>query len=520
MRSPEGEGSAGSAAARASEGDKSGAAAVATACAKEEAHGPIRWFHDDYEAALACARARKQPLVVDLWAPWCHTCLSMKATVFQDAEVGKASQRFVFLALDTDREINAKAVAKMPPGAWPTFYVVSPDESIQARFVGAASKAQFLDFLEHGARGDSAATTTGSADDLLRQGDRAVVIKDFPAAVTSYKAAIAAAPPSWPRRPDALVSLASAHHKAGDDAACLALGEAALKDTGLAASATDFLVVTLGCAEPFATAEAARIKKFRAAAAARLTALLADASAQLSIDDRSDAMMNLRTLQDQLGKKAEAKATAEAQLALVDKAVAEAATPFAAMTYNWPRAEVYVYLNKGLELAPSLEKSAADLPTEYDPPYRLAWVLFKSGKLDEAVTWNERATKLAYGPRKVRVLSLSADIAVARRDLAAERAARTEIVATYKALPPEQANPEALAKAEAALAAMDGAPAAANPAAAPSSSKTDGKTDTKTDGKVKPPGSAALPAPGKAPGTIDAQPASGKKTDAKATAAR
>lgn len=501
MRSAEGESAA------KAKADPTGEAAVATACAKEEKHGPIAWFHDDYEAALACARARKQPLVVDLWAPWCHTCLSMKATVFQDAEVGAASQRFVFLALDTDREVNAKAVAKMPPGAWPTFYVVSPDESIQARFVGAASKAQFLDFLEHGARGDRAATTTGSADDLLRQGDRAVVIKDFPAAVTSYKAAIAAAPPSWPRRPDALVSLASAHHKAGDDAACLALGESALKETGSSASATDFLVVTLGCAEPFAEKEAPRVKKFRAAAAARLDALLADGAAQLSVDDRSDAMMNLRALQDELGEKAKAKATALAQLALLDQAAAEAATPFAAMTYNWPRAEVYVYLERGLELAPALEKSAADLPEEYDPPYRLAWVLFKSGKLDEAVTWNERAAKLAYGPRKVRVLSLSADLAAARKDAAAERAARAEIVATYKALPAEQANPEALAKAEAALAAMDSG-------AASDGSK---KTDAKADGKIRQP---ASPAPAPAPGRIDAQPSSGKKTDAKATAGR
>jgi thioredoxin-like negative regulator of GroEL len=453
MREPGGNGVSAAEARKALGGDP------AIPCVAEEAHGPIRWFHDDYDVALACARARKQPLVVDLWAPWCHTCLSMKATVFQDAQVGEASRRFVFLALDTDREINAKAVAKMPPGAWPTFYVISSaDEAVQARFVGAASKAQFLDFLEHGARGDSAATTTGSADDLLRQGDRAVVIKDYPAAVTSYKAAIAAAPAGWPRRPDALVSLASAHRRAGDEAACFALGESALKDTGLAASATDFLVVTLECASAAEEKEPARIKTFRDAAAARLTALLADPAAQLSVDDRSDAMMNLRALQEELGKKDAARATATAQRALLDEAAAKAATAFAAMTYNWPRAEVYVYLEKGLELAPALEKSAADLPAEYDPPYRLAWVLFKSGKLDEAVTWNERATKLAYGPRKVRVLSLSAEIAVARKDAVAERTARTEIVATYEALPAELANPEALAKAKAALAALDAMP--------------------------------------------------------------
>lgn len=482
MREPE----AGKGSAAVAQG--SAAPDEATACAAEHAEGPMRWFHDDYDAALACARARKLPLVVDLWAPWCHTCLSMKSTVFQDGEVGEASKKFVLVALDTDREVNAKAVAKMPPGAWPTFYVIAPaDESVQARFVGAASKAQFLDFLSHGARGESAGLAAGSADDLLRQADRAVVIKDYAAAITSYKGALAAAPAEWPRRPDALVSLAGAHRKAGDTAGCLALGETSLEQTGKAASATDFLVNTLDCASSLAEAEAPRVKAFRAAAAARLTALLADPAAQLSVDDRSDAMMNLRILQDQLDQKEAAQATAKAQLALIDEAAAKSATPFAAMTFNWPRAEVYVYLNRGLELVPALEKSAADLPKEYDPPYRLAWVLFKSGKLDEAVAWNDKATSLAYGPRKVRVLSLSADIAAARKDPAAERAARAAIVATYEALPPEAANPEALAKAKEALSALDAKPA-------------------------PPADSAAKPV---APGKISAKP--GDKINAKAT---
>ncbi len=481
---------AGSAAAGSATAGSAAAADEATACAKEEAAGPMRWFHDDYAAALACARARKLPLVVDLWAPWCHTCLSMKATVFQDADVGAASKRFVLVALDTDRDVNAKAVAKMPPGAWPTFYVISPtDESVQARFVGAASKAQFLDFLDHGARGTSATTTAGSADDLLRQADRAVVIKDYAAAITSYKGAIAAAPATWPRRPDALVSLAGAYRRAPDHAECLTLGETSMQETGTTASATDFLVLTLDCAAALAEKEGPRVKAFRTNAAARLTALLADPAAQLSVDDRSDAMMNLRTLQDLLDQKAAARATAAAQLTLLDEAAAKAPTPFAAMTFNWPRAEVYVYLNRGLDLVPALEKSAADLPTEYDPPYRLAWVLFKSHKLDEAVTWNDRATTLAYGPRKTRVLALSADLALARKDLAAERAARAAIVETYASLPPESVPPDALEKARAALTALD----------------------TKSDGKVAP----GKPAPIKpTPGQVDLAP---KKIDAKAT---
>jgi thioredoxin-like negative regulator of GroEL len=480
------------------------------ACAAAEASGPLRWFHDDYPAALACARAKKVPLVVDLWAPWCHTCLSMKATVFQDPAMAEMSGRFVFVALDTDREVNAKVVGKLAPGAWPTFYVVASDETVQSRFVGAASVAQFVDFLSHGARGATATTAAGSADDLLRQGERAAAIKDHAAALAAYKAALAAAPKDWSRRPDALVSLASAYRRANDQEGCFALGEAALQETGSSASATDFLVVTLECAGSFAEAQGPRVKAFKEKAMARLRALLEEPTAQLSVDDRSDAMANLRALQEELGDKDAARATAEKQRALLDDAAAKAPTPFAAMTYNWPRAEVYVYLGKGLELVADLQKSAAALPAEYDPPYRLAWVLFKSGKLDEAVEWNAKAEKLIYGPRKARVLSLRADLAAARKDAAGERAARADLVAMYEALPAEQAAPEALAKAKEALAALDAAATAKPPA---------GKADDKAGGKVDPAPSAKGTEAAPAPGKIVA-PGGGKKTDAKATAGK
>lgn len=488
-------------------------------CARAESIGPLRWFHDDYEQALACARARKLPLVVDLWAPWCHTCLSMKATVFQDPALADMDRRFVFLALDTDREINAKVVARLAPGAWPTFYVVAADdESVQSRFVGAASTVQFLDFLSHGDRGASAAIPAGSADDLLRQGERAAAIKDFAAALTSYKAALAAAPKEWSRRPDALVSLAGAYRRSGDLAGCLALGEASMQDTGKSASATDFLVVTLECASSFAESDAGRTRTFRDQAIARLTALLDDPQAQLSVDDRSDAMMNLRILHDLRGRNPAAIAIAEKQRAILEAAAAKAATPFAAMTYNWPRAEVAVYLGKGLEMVADLEKSAAALPNEYDPPFRLAWVLWKSGRLDDAATWSDKASALAYGPRKVRVLGLSADIAAARKDLAAERAARQSIVATYEALPAEQAAPEALAKAKQALAALaEGAPAAV-PATTKPTTATTPPSDGKSGGTVDPnrPRVDATRAP--APGRIDDMKPGEDKTRAKATA--
>ncbi|HSK03429.1 MAG TPA: thioredoxin family protein, partial [Kofleriaceae bacterium] len=178
------------------------------ACAKaktEAGHGPLAWIHDDYAAAVACAKAKDVPIVLDLWAPWCHTCLSMQTTVFTDRSFEAVAGKFVFAALDTDREVNAAAVAKFPLSAWPTFYVIGPDEAVLARFPGAASVAQFHAFLEAGAR--ARAGGAAGADARMLSGERALAAKDLATAEGELAAALAAAPADWPRRPDALVSL-------------------------------------------------------------------------------------------------------------------------------------------------------------------------------------------------------------------------------------------------------------------------------------------------------------------------
>ena len=55
--------------------------------------GPIQWLHDDWIAALVKAREENKPLVVDVWAPWCHTCLSMKHYVLSDPSMASFADR-------------------------------------------------------------------------------------------------------------------------------------------------------------------------------------------------------------------------------------------------------------------------------------------------------------------------------------------------------------------------------------------------------------------------------------------
>lgn len=412
----------------------------------------IRWLHDDYPAALARARELKRPLVIDFWAPWCHTCLSMKRYVLTDPDLGAWAERFVWLAVDTDRRENAEVVRRYPPDFWPTFLVIDPEtEAVTGRYVGAASVAQFQDFLLH-AEGPAADPLVAR----LRIADRAAAEGDVAAADAGYEAVLDAAPSDWARAPDVLVSWIGVRYRRGDWLGCADLAQTWIDAVaaGEGPSTADFAYYANACAEHL---EPARRQTLRTAAGAAIDLVLAARDARLTVDDRGEALRIRREIHLALGEQAEARAAAEQQRALLDRASAEAPTPQIAMTWAWPRAEVYAYLGVPGELVPDLEKLVEALPKEYDPPYRLAWIQLQAGDPEAALDAAKRALALVYGPRKARVWKLIADIHAARQDPAEQRAALAKVVETWEALPPAMQRPEALAQARAALRELDSA---------------------------------------------------------------
>lgn len=403
--------------------------------------GALRWYEEDAEAALACARRLGRPLVLDLWAPWCHTCLSMQQTVLADPSLARYAEHFVWLSLDTDRPENEDWVKRYPPLAWPTFYLVDPEtRRILSRFVGAASLDQFRAFLE--AEPDAAT----SVDALLSEAHAAEAERDWRRAGVLYDRALAAAGLDWPRRPDILVSRLRGHVKAEQYAEGLEFAGRVGLQTGRSASATDFLYYTMACAKHLSDAESPVLD----ALGAHVLEAVEDGS-DMSVDDRSDALVNLRELALLQGREDDAKALALRQKKLLDQ-VLDGAPPQVVMTYNWPAVEVYAFLGRHAEIAPVVEANMKALPDEYDPPYRLAWLWLHAGEPDRARPYAQQALNRVYGPRKARVYDLLADIEKARGDREAERAARAGTVRVYEGLDSKVVQPGALESARERLA--------------------------------------------------------------------
>jgi tetratricopeptide (TPR) repeat protein len=420
----------------------------------------IPWLKDDWQGALAAARKSKKPIFVDMGAPWCHTCLAMRQGVMADPSLAPYVDRFVWLEVDTDKPENAPVVEALPIDVWPTLYVVTATADgvkVEARHLEAASVAQVRELLEQGEQAHLASMAKDGTLDrssplgMVQAGDAAVASGDYGAADSWYGKALAAAPADWSRAPATLTKQMRARIKSGDVTGCADLGMTQFQKAaiGMTGQLTLFAQMADQCADVFDEPRA-RLLRGRLGEVMRKVVDAPDSA--MSVDEQSDALRVLREMAIELKDNASARSYAIRQRDLLDRAVAQAKTAMERMTHNWPRAEVYVYLGEGEKLVPDLERSVAELPNEYDPPARLAWVHEQLGHHDKAMEYAQKALALVYGPRKGSVLRLIADIYKGKGDVEGERKARQAVVDHYKSLPAGHRDDEKIEEAEEALA--------------------------------------------------------------------
>jgi tetratricopeptide (TPR) repeat protein len=87
---------------------------------------------------------------------------------------------------------------------------------------------------------------------------------------------------------------------------------------------------------------------------------------------------------------------------------------------------------------PALAASERELPGDYNPPARTARLLVDLGRLAEARAAADRALALAYGPRKLKLYQLAANIEARRADPEAEKRVLDEALGYAESLPAAQ----------------------------------------------------------------------------------
>jgi tetratricopeptide (TPR) repeat protein len=414
---------------------------------------PLRFIEDDLAAATAKARAEGKALFVDAWAPWCHTCLSMKNFVFGDPSFRPLGERVVFASIDTDRPEAAAFLAKYTVKAWPTFFVIDPATgAVVGHWEGSGSLREMRGFID-----ESLAVWRGTATDpaskAYAEARAAHAAGKLDQAAAAYERAVKAAPPTWPSRSAALLGWIEALSGAKAWPACVQVGRAHLGEVQGSSAPSDFSGTLLNCAEKLG--EGPDQTAARTAAVARLRDFTAHPPADASVDDRQDAFGLLAEALEEMGDGAGAHKAQEDRLALLEQAAKAAKTPELAHTFDYARANTYLALGRIDEAVRMLEQRERELPDAYEPPARLAGVLYKAMRYPEALAAVKRAIQRSYGPRKLRYLQLEADILTKMGDTAGALAAVREEAKGWEALPPGQASPERLADAKRRLAAAE-----------------------------------------------------------------
>ncbi|MFE8597826.1 thioredoxin family protein [Archangium violaceum] len=372
------------------------------------------FIENDYAAALREAKSRHLPLLVKVWAPWCHACRSMQANVLPHPSVAPFAARYVWLAIDTDEPVSAGFLQRFPIDTWPTVLVLDPEgEAVLARSVGGASVEQFVELLEHGLR---------ASQGQLVDSDKGLVLADARAAAgahaeaaLAYQDALKKAPADWPSRGRAVTSLLKSLGAAGESVPCT---EAALDELPRLRAAEDQVRVAatgLACALDLPEGDSAALRSRLSLAAGRALQLPPEA---VDPDLRSSLYEGLVEARQMDGDEAGAIALAEEWLVFLERSAGQVRTAQQKTVFDGHRVMAALSIGRPEQAVPALEQSERELPGDDNPPARLAMLYLAAGRLDEALKANDRALALARGAARMRVLSLHSDILMARGDRA------------------------------------------------------------------------------------------------------
>jgi thiol-disulfide isomerase/thioredoxin len=374
----------------------------------------LPFVHDDYPRALAEAKRTQRPLFVDAWAPWCHSCQSMREFVLTDPALAPLANDFVWLTIDTEKDSNAVFAERFTNHVWPTLWVIDAQrESPVLRWEGTATAPELLTLLatvKDGARAGGAEATMAflRANQAASRGEIAEAERAYRELVTR---------PDFPERARAVEALVGLLSSKEDYAGCTALAVAEAPRLAPGTSRATLLATGLSCAR-----EGKRAQEMKTLAEAAERAAT-DPDPRTIDDDRSALFEELVETRKEQGDEAGAKAMARTWASFLEQAAARAPTKAARAVFDPHRLSAYLAAGEPERAVPMLVESERAFPEDYNPPARLARAFLTMKRLDDAKAAIDRAAARVYGPRSLRVFGLAAEIAKARGDVPGERAA-------------------------------------------------------------------------------------------------
>jgi tetratricopeptide (TPR) repeat protein len=424
------------------------AAPAASAAPAPLAPEKIAYIEDNYGRALAEARAKKRPIFVDTWAAWCHSCVSMREYVLHDPALEKLASSYVWLSIDTERSENAEFLTKFPIKELPTLWVIDAEtETASLKWLGAATATELADLL-----GEAASGGSGEAAAALLKGNQASAANKTDDAIRAYRAALAAAPKDWPRRGHVVEALAARLSETKREPECVELVKAEIAGLAVGTSLSNALVSGITCSFKLekGTSGRAELRRFLDRALQ-----LAREGKGLLADDRSSLFEHAVA-----GLRAEAERDLALRVArewatFLEEEAKRATTPAARAVFDSHRLGAYLELGEPQRAIPMLTESEKDLPQDYNPPARLARAHFALRQIPQALAAVERALAKAYGPRKLRIYELKADILLSKGDRAGGRAALGDAIAYARTIPLTGGYPRLLTEIEKRKRALD-----------------------------------------------------------------
>ena len=368
----------------------------------------------------------------------------MRTFVFTDKALERQAGRFVWLAIDTEKEKNAPFLTRFKVEAWPTFWIVDPKtEKVALRWMGGATVQQLEKILDDGARAVKG-KTGGALEQELADADRLYGDNKNAEAVAAYRTLIAKAPPGWAPYGRATESLLFALQRVRDRKTCATTAKEAFPRLAKTASAANIAGSGLSCAlalDPADPDRAGLVAEMLAAS----KAVVADTKTKMAADDRSAVYEILVDERDGAKDEEGKKKVAAAWAAFLEGEARKAKTKEERSVFDPHRLSAYIEMGAPEKAVPMLQESEKDFPGDYNPPARLAAAYREMKRFDDALAASDRALAKVYGPRKLRVYAVRADIYKAKGDAAAAKKTVQEALAFAESLPQGQRSDSAIA---------------------------------------------------------------------------